>query len=91
MPYTLRLLTILIAATGLTDSARASDGGALAGHRTKSATITASFLDGVVPEVATAVSSPVPSKAKAKPKRSQSPLGGGDPIGRIIALRTGAG
>jgi hypothetical protein len=92
MPLISRLITILLAVTGLAAPAHAGDRESLTGHQAKSPAITASFLDGIVPEIVTsAAPSPVPSKTKAKPKRSQSRLTGGDPIGRIIALRTGRG
>jgi hypothetical protein len=90
MPLISRLLIILFAITALAATAHAADGDSLPRRPTKSPAITASFLDGIAPEIATnATSSHVASKVEVKPKRSQPPLPGADPIGRIIALRTG--
>jgi nitrous oxidase accessory protein NosD len=86
-----RLFAALALVAGVATSAHAADGDALLEHPGKSRQITASFLDSITVEAAIrAVSRPAP-KSKLTRKLHTSPEAGSDPIGRIIALRTGNG
>ncbi len=91
MRFMSHLITALVSVTGLAASAHAADRGALEERPASSRQITPSFLDGIVPQIATsAVALPVP-KAKAMRKLQPLPERVSDPIGRIISLRTGNG